>query len=190
MSTTSAQNSAPNETLETQLRARTDLPRVGGADRDRTGDLMLAKHALSQLSYSPMIVSGFKFPVSSLKLETRNSKLILVGLGRVELPTSPLSGVRSSQLSYRPQFPEVRWPSQSHSPLVRTFESKLNSRTKVERASECSRTDYRLESTGKRDIRADSIKKLIRVTSVWVHGNIPHQPSRRTASPSDKMRVP
>ena len=28
----------------------------------------------------------------------------LVGLGRVELPTSPLSGVRSSQLSYRPNF--------------------------------------------------------------------------------------
>ena len=27
---------------------------------------------------------------------------ILVGLGRIELPTSPLSGVRSSQLSYRP----------------------------------------------------------------------------------------
>ena len=30
--------------------------------------------------------------------------LLLVGLGRVELPTSPLSGVRSSQLSYRPHF--------------------------------------------------------------------------------------
>src|SRR5438477_5302325 len=27
---------------------------------------------------------------------------LLVGLGRIELPTSPLSGVRSSQLSYRP----------------------------------------------------------------------------------------
>ena len=27
----------------------------GGADRFRTGDLMLAKHALSQLSYSPMM---------------------------------------------------------------------------------------------------------------------------------------
>src|SRR5579871_1307051 len=27
---------------------------------------------------------------------------LLVGLGRVELPTSPLSGVRSSHLSYRP----------------------------------------------------------------------------------------
>ena len=26
----------------------------------------------------------------------------LVGLGRVELPTSPLSGARSNQLSYRP----------------------------------------------------------------------------------------
>jgi hypothetical protein len=26
---------------------------VGGASRDRTGDLMLAKHALSQLSYGP-----------------------------------------------------------------------------------------------------------------------------------------
>ena len=34
---------------------RTDLsqPNLGGARRDRTDDLMLAKHALSQLSYSP-----------------------------------------------------------------------------------------------------------------------------------------
>ena len=29
--------------------------------------------------------------------------IILVGLGRFELPTSPLSGVRSNQLSYRPK---------------------------------------------------------------------------------------
>ena len=27
----------------------------------------------------------------------------MVGLGRLELPTSPLSGVRSNHLSYRPQ---------------------------------------------------------------------------------------
>jgi hypothetical protein len=27
---------------------------IGGADRDRTGDLLLAKQALSQLSYSPI----------------------------------------------------------------------------------------------------------------------------------------
>ena len=56
-------------------------PRYGGADRDRTDDLRLAKPALSQLSYSPLWV---------------------VGLGRFELPTSRLSGVRSNHLSYRP----------------------------------------------------------------------------------------
>ena len=52
----------------------------GGAKRDRTADRLRAMQALSQLSYSPK----------------------LVGLGRLELPTSPLSGVRSNQLSYRP----------------------------------------------------------------------------------------
>ena len=57
---------------------------LGGADRDRTGGLLVANQALSQLSYSPKSAS------------------CMVGLGRVELPTSPLSGVRSSQLSYRP----------------------------------------------------------------------------------------
>ena len=55
--------------------------RFGGADRDRTGDPLVANQVLSQLSYSP---------------------LILVGLDRLELSTSPLSGVRSSHLSYRP----------------------------------------------------------------------------------------
>ena len=53
--------------------------------RDRTADLLRARQALSQLSYSPI------------------SFLILVGLGRLELPTSRLSGVRSNHLSYRPK---------------------------------------------------------------------------------------
>ena len=35
-------------------------------------------------------------------LELNRSVSIVVGLGRFELPTSPLSGVRSNQLSYRP----------------------------------------------------------------------------------------
>src|SRR5947209_6263930 len=77
---------------------------IGGADRDRTGGLLVANQALSQLSYSPTAVSSFAFPVPRI-LETQNPKarnLILVGLGRLELPTSPLSGVRSSHLSYRP----------------------------------------------------------------------------------------
>jgi hypothetical protein len=40
----------------------------------------------------------------------------MVGLGRIELPTSPLSGVRSSQLSYRPILPNwVHWWSWSGS---------------------------------------------------------------------------
>ena len=38
--------------------------KFGGADRDRTGDLMLAKHALSQLSYSPSVASS-QLPVAS-----------------------------------------------------------------------------------------------------------------------------
>ena len=46
------------------LRCRIDLglairscaaAKDGGADRDRTDDLMLAKHALSQLSYGPVV---------------------------------------------------------------------------------------------------------------------------------------
>lgn len=59
----------------------------GGAERDRTVDPLLAKQVLSQLSYSPICWE--------LAAE-------MVGLGRFELPTSPLSGVRSNQLSYRP----------------------------------------------------------------------------------------
>ena len=56
----------------------------GGAKRDRTVDLLRARQALSKLSYGPITK--------------------LVGLGRFELPTSPLSGVRSNQLSYRPNL--------------------------------------------------------------------------------------
>ncbi len=34
----------------------------GGADRDRTGDLLLAKQALSQLSYGPEVRSQIGGP--------------------------------------------------------------------------------------------------------------------------------
>jgi hypothetical protein len=36
---------------------------------------------------------------------------IMVGLGRFELPTSRLSGVRSNQLSYRPTVPGIAEPA-------------------------------------------------------------------------------
>src|SRR5438270_8561079 len=68
---------------------RSSIP-SGGARRDRTDDLMLAKHALSQLSYGP-------------EPEDECCCLIkVVGLGRLELPTSRLSSARSNQLSYKP----------------------------------------------------------------------------------------
>src|SRR5690554_1383460 len=38
----------------------------------------------------------------------------LVGLSRLELPTSPLSGVRSNQLSYRPSFYLLHLPNLSN----------------------------------------------------------------------------
>ena len=59
--------------------------RRSGDDRVRTDGLRLARAALSQLSYIPL-----------------PETLFVMGLGRVELPTSRLSGVRSNHLSYRP----------------------------------------------------------------------------------------
>jgi hypothetical protein len=47
----------------------------------------------------------------------------MVGLGRFELPTSPLSGVRSNQLSYRPQSGPMR-PEGTQPDLVSLFLSK------------------------------------------------------------------
>ena len=47
----------------------------------------------------------------------------MVGLGRFELPTSPLSGVRSNQLSYRPAvyYSMIRQIVRALSPLVPCF---------------------------------------------------------------------
>ena len=81
---------------------------AGGARRDRTDDLLLAKQALSQLSYGPHLRSFFgatagKPPFGSLASQPKLRKQRrLVGLGRFELPTSRLSSARSNQLSYKP----------------------------------------------------------------------------------------
>ena len=53
----------------------------------------------------------------------------MVGLGRFELPTSPLSGVRSNQLSYRPVLAAHPLDSGSQNILIRCskgFEDWLN----------------------------------------------------------------
>jgi hypothetical protein len=67
--------------------------RRGGARRDRTDDLMLAKHALYQLSYGPGEAARRTIPPHIQGV---------VGPGRLELPTLRLSGVRSNHLSYGP----------------------------------------------------------------------------------------
>ena len=97
--------------------------KAGGARRDRTDDLMLAKHALSQLSYGPkpedewLLARRAEARVHqpayasatarqpSLQRACRAEaaeQRRLVGLGRLELPTSRLSSARSNQLSYKP----------------------------------------------------------------------------------------
>ena len=85
------------------LRSSAGAKEDGGADRVRTDDLRLAKPPLSQLSYGPVArcrpASPLRRPVSP-KPDGRRR---MVGLGRFELPTSRLSGVRSDQLSYRPR---------------------------------------------------------------------------------------
>ena len=63
------------------------LSYLSGDEGIRTPDPLLARQVLSQLSYTP---------VSFNTLRTK------VGLRRLELPTSRLSGVRSNRLSYKP----------------------------------------------------------------------------------------
>src|SRR5262245_52512844 len=93
---------------------RETLP-SGGAERDRTVDLRLAKPALSQLSYSPVSRSKKRWDDASRSLgdgagapsthlgAAPPTHLSDVGQGRLELPTSRLSGVRSNHLSYWPE---------------------------------------------------------------------------------------
>src|SRR3954453_12595084 len=97
---------------------------------------MLAKHALSQLSYGPIGVrrfasarpmfmlassagdrirdlgcrairrdarSGFGLVEGVRVLPSSKGPTKMVGLGRLELPTSRLSSARSNQLSYKPK---------------------------------------------------------------------------------------
>ena len=96
------------------------LPRSGGAGRDRTDDLKLAKLPLSQLSYSPLRT---RVAVSS-PLKKR-----MVGLDRLELSTSRLSGVRSNHLSYRPE--SMRKPAGRNAASSARWLKRLERETKT-----------------------------------------------------------
>ena len=119
---------ALHDSLEDELHRRRESQTSGGARRDRTDDLMLAKHALSQLSYGPidrneLVEPDGIEPTTSCLQSTRSRQLSygrrallrsqqaspalrhkMVGLGRLELPTSRLSSARSNQLSYKPEL--------------------------------------------------------------------------------------
>lgn len=88
----------------------------GGASRNRTDDLLLAKQALSQLSYGPLRSCKSSFNTDAVRSLRATSETTtphhtrqtgMVGLGRLELPTSRLSSARSNQLSYRPDKPST-----------------------------------------------------------------------------------
>ena len=98
-----------SRTMIIQTQARRSSISSGGARRDRTDDLMLAKHALSQLSYGPSLSTS----------ECRTLKEV-VGLGRFELPTSRLSSARSNQLSYKPLTREAPAEHDRQAPMSRT----------------------------------------------------------------------
>ena len=75
-----------------------ELRSSSGDEGIRTPDPLLARQVLSQLSYTP----------------------ISLGLRRLELPTSRLSGVRSNRLSYKP----IRLKFFSPKPWVSLFNFK------------------------------------------------------------------
>jgi hypothetical protein len=99
--------------------------RSGGAERDRTADPLLAKQVLSQLSYSPNRVA----PIRRRRVAQNKG---VVGPGRFELPTSPLSGVRSNQLSYGPDFVQTRQPA--HRPTKAISHKRLTIGAKLRKA--------------------------------------------------------
>ena len=75
---------------------------LGGAEEDRTPDPLRARQVLSQLSYGPVAVAPTRWRLRGTDL---------VGLGGLEPPASPLSGVRSNQLSYRPLATPSKYPT-------------------------------------------------------------------------------
>ena len=120
---------------------------IGGARRDRTDDLMLAKHALSQLSYGPVSrPAGGQRPV-------------VVGLGGLEPPTSRLSSARSNQLSYKPGRRKKSTPAhrtQSRSRRGASISLKMKERRRRRDPAPCGLTGrFILSRTTNRQTRAN-----------------------------------
>ena len=90
------QQSGPHGHKEMNIGRFSRQARHPGDNRARTGNLRRAKAALSQLSYVPVARTPRPEPARPA------GPIAAVGLARIELATSRLSGVRSNHLSYRP----------------------------------------------------------------------------------------
>ena len=113
----------------------------GGGERVRTDDLLRARQALSQLSYTPDRWSRLRKAhpdVFYYKIRIKRLfRSVLVGLDGVEPSTSRLSGVRSNRTELQAQDDSLlnvaKTPSKSASEPIIHFErasfdlSKLNS---------------------------------------------------------------
>src|SRR5579883_289795 len=98
--------SAPHRILAARCEQKTCVAHQYSIVKDRPEKLRNQPPQRSDsLLLSSNIASAARCPAVSCRVAPllRAERLQrLVGLGRVELPTSPLSGVRSSHLSYRP----------------------------------------------------------------------------------------
>ena len=119
--------------------------RFGGADRDRTGDPLLAKQVLSHAELQP---------------HERAPAAKMVGLGRVELPTSPLSGVRSNQLSYRPMLAGSRAEADLSGSHKTSFRNKRVSRTRLNVLGGYAARDHRAMAIKKRRLVSEFPRPL------------------------------
>ena len=81
------------------LKKSSQIPFFGGGERVRTDDLLRARQALSQLSYTPNLIANLRLKISdSFHSEFRDLKSkFVVGLDGIEPSTSRLSGVRSNR---------------------------------------------------------------------------------------------
>ena len=97
----------PSQASQASVRHSPRGTTADGDERIRTADLLVANQPLSQLSYVPVRIADCELrirPYGESLIATNPQSAIRnsMGLAGVEPATSPLSGVRSNQLSYKP----------------------------------------------------------------------------------------
>ena len=173
-------------------RARNGIQQNGGARRDRTDDLKLAKLPLSQLSYGPVLklmlgccssplartacACAFACIRLDFSLERDPSRKALacsgdqtgmVGRGGLEPPTSRLSGVRSNHLSYRPIHFRTPARSRQETKHLKTESVPGGKRRRGSLHASLANTKAR-QAAERRKRNEDGVNRRIFVLSTWV----------------------